>query len=432
MRRLVVRGGRVFTGGDLVEADVALLGSEILRVGDVEAAEGDDVLDAAGCLVLPGLVDLHVHLREPGDEEAETVATGSAAGALGGFTDVVAMPNTDPPTDTAAAAEAVAAAGRAAGLVRVHPAGCVTAGRAGERLAPMRELQAAGVRIFTDDGACVADPLVMRRALEYAGALGCVLAQHCEEPALTRGAQMHEGEVSGRLGLAGWPAAAEEAVVARDVILAETTGARLHIQHLSSGGSVRILRDAKARGVAVTAEVTPHHLVLTDAACTGYDPAFKVNPPLRSAVDTAALLEGLADGTIDVVATDHAPHTPENKEEWVAARPGMLGLETALAVLWGFAADGRLTLARLVDAMATRPAQVLGLSPRGGVVEGGGGDLCVLDPEVRWTVAPAALASRASNTPFAGRELTGRVRHTVLAGRPVVRGGDVVSQAVGV
>jgi len=295
------------------------------------AAEGAEVIDAAGLVALPGLVDLHTHLREPGREDAETVETGSRAAALGGYTAVCAMANTSPVADTAGVVEQVWRLGREAGLVDVQPIGAVTVGLAGKQLAELGAMaaSAATVRIFSDDGSCVADPRLMRRALEYVKAFDGIIAQHAEEPRLTEGAQMHEGQVSTRLGLTGWPAVAEEAIIARDVLLAEHVGSRLHVCHVSTAGSVEVLRQAKARGVRVTAEVTPHHLLLTDELAAGYDPVFKVNPPLRTARDVAALREALIEGVIDVVATDHAPHAVEDKEcEWAYARPGMVGLET--------------------------------------------------------------------------------------------------------
>src|SRR5690606_114732 len=298
-------------------------------------AAGAQVVDADGLVALPGLVDLHTHLREPGREDAETVETGSRAAALGGYTAVCAMANTDPVADTAGVVEQVFRLGRQAGLVDVQPVGAVTAGLAGQRLAALAAMagSAARVRMFSDDGPCVADPRLMRRSLEYVKAFDGVIAQHAEEPRLTEGAQMHEGELATRLGLTGWPAVAEEAIVARDVLLTEHVGSRLHVCHLSTAGSVEIVRAAKARGVRVTAEVTPHHLLLTQESAVGYDPVFKVNPPLRTAADTAALRAAVADGTIDAIATDHAPHTVEHKEcEWAYARPGMLGLQTALPV----------------------------------------------------------------------------------------------------
>lgn len=429
--RLVITGGAVWDGTACEAADLVITDGAIVDVtgpGRVPEA-GCDVLDAAGCLVLPGLVDVHVHFREPGGEDAEDIASGSAAAAAGGFTDVVAMPNTDPPQDSAAVVEAVRAAGERAGLCRVHPAGCVTRGRAGRDLADLGELARAGVHVFTDDGSPVPDSMLMRRALEFVGALGGVVADHCEDLRLTEGAQMHEGEVSGRLGLRGWPAAAEAVVVARDLLLAEATGTRVHLQHVSTVQAVDLLREAKARGVAATAEVTPHHLTLTDEAAATFDPVYKVNPPLRSREHVDAVRAALADGTIDCVATDHAPHTPERKEEWTTAMCGMLGLETALPLVYALVREGSLTLERLVDATAVMPARIAGLAPRGPLVRDAAADVCVFDPAAGWEVDPRLLHSKGVNTPYAAMRLTGKVRHTVCGGRVTLRDGAVPTGA---
>ncbi len=420
----VIKGGRVVDAtGDRV-ADVLVQGGVVAAVG--RRVEGAPVLDAGGCLVVPGLVDLHVHLREPGDEEAETIETGARAAALGGFTAVVAMPNTEPPLDDAAVVASVLAAGRDA-MCEVASSGCITKGRRGVELAPMGELHALGVRIFTDDGACVADAGVMRRALEYAHALpGAVVSQHAEDPALAGGGHMHEGAWSSRLGIPGRPEAAEATVVARDVMLAELTGTPVHFLHVSTAAAVDLVRDAKARGVPITAEVAPHHFTLTDAECATFDPAFKVHPPLRTEADVAAIKEGLADGTIDAIATDHAPHVPEAKERpFEEAPPGMLGLETAFALtLSELVEPGVLELADALACLSWQPAAIGGLESHGGPVgPGRPANLCVVDPAVRWEVDPSRLASRSRNTPYAGRKLTGRVRHTVLRGEPVVVDG---------
>jgi dihydroorotase len=414
---LVIRGGTVLDAGGRRRADVVVEGGMVVAVREGIDPDGARVLDADGCVVAPGLVDLHAHLRQPGREEAETVETGSRAAALGGYTAVVAMPNTDPPIDSAGVAREVLDLGRGA-LAEVAVAGAITVGRAGERLAPMAELAELGVRLFTDDGAGVQDGGLMRRALDYARGLGVTLAQHCEDERLASGGAMHEGAWSSRLGVPGVPAVAEEAMVARDVALARLTGSRLHFLHLSTAGSVELVRRAKADGVAVTAEATPHHLVLTDARCADYDPVFKVNPPLRTDVDVAALRDGLTDGTIDAVATDHAPHAPEAKDvPFDEAPTGVVGLETALAVVLSV-----LDLDTALALMSWRPAAIAGLSDRHGgpVTPGRAANLCVIDPSAQWAVDPASLASRSRNTPFAGWKLTGRVRHTVLAGEPVV------------
>ena len=382
---------------------------------------GAQVLDATGLVALPGLVDLHTHLREPGREDAETVETGSRAAALGGYTAVHAMANTDPVADTAGVVEQVWRLGREAGLVDVRPVGAVTVGLRGERLAELGAMadSAARVRVFSDDGKAVHDPQLMRRALEYVKAFDGVVAQHAEEPRLTEGAQMNEGAVAARLGLAGWPAAAEEAMIARDVLLTAHVGSRLHVCHVSTAGSVEILRWARAKGTRVTAEVTPHHLLLTDDLAATYDPVYKVNPPLRTAEDVAALRAGLADGTIDAVATDHAPHALEDKEtEWGAARPGMLGLETALSVaVLAMGADWRL----IAERMSAAPARIGGL-PVPALTEGSPASFTLVDPAARWTPGEHS-ASRSRNNPYAGRELPARVVATFLRGEPTVLDG---------
>lgn len=422
---LVVKGGRLVdaTGersGDVVVGD----DGTILAVGpDLRAPR---VLDAGGCLVAPGLVDLHAHLRQPGMEEAETVETGSRCAALGGYTAVVAMPNTTPAIDSAAVVREVRALGETA-LCEVVVSGAITVGRAGEQLAPMAEMAHLGVRIFTDDGTGVQDNRLMRRAMEYARGLNVTLAQHCEDAALSAGGHMHEGAWSSRLGIAGQPSEAEELMVMRDIALSRLTGSRIHFQHLSTAGSVAMVRAAKLGGLPVTAEATPHHLVLTDECCASYDPVFKVHPPLRTSADAAAVREGLADGTIDAIATDHAPHPLEAKERtFDQAPPGMLGLETALAValteLGG--ADG-CSISQILGLLSWRPAAIAGLGEHGGpLVEGRAAHLCVIDPLATWVVDPADSASRSRNSPWAGRTLTGRVRHTLLAGEPVVVDGE--------
>jgi dihydroorotase len=421
----LIRGAKPY-GGDAV--DILVKDGRIAAIGDSLSATGAEVVEAAGLIALPGLVDLHTHLREPGREDAETVETGSRAAALGGFTAVHAMANTDPVADTAGVVEQVWRLGEQAGLVDVVPVGAVTVGLKGERLAELGAMadSAARVRIFSDDGHCVSDPALMRRALEYVKALDGVVAQHAEEPRLTAGAQMHEGDRSARLGLTGWPAAAEEAIIARDVLLAGHVGARLHVCHVSTAGSVEILRWAKGNGVQVTAEVTPHHLLLTDACAESYDPVFKVNPPLRTDEDVQALRRGLADGTIDAVATDHAPHAVEDKEsEWAQARPGMLGLEQALSVVVETMVEtGLLDWQGVADRMSVRPAVIGRLDGHGRpLTPGEPANLLLLDPSHRAPVDPAALASRSRNSPYAGRELPGRVVATFLRGVPTVLDG---------
>jgi dihydroorotase len=397
------------------------------RIADAGGIVPDEVIDAGGLVALPGLVDLHTHLREPGREDSETVETGSRAAALGGFTAVHAMANTDPVADTAGVVEQVYRLGREAGLVDVRPVGAVTVGLAGKRLAELGAMadSAARVRVFSDDGNCVSDAVLMRRALEYVKATDGVIAQHAQEPRLTEGAQMNEGELAGTLGLRGWPAVAEEAIIARDVLLAQHVDSRLHICHVSTAGSVEILRWAKARGCKVTAEVTPHHLLLTDELARGYDPAYKVNPPLRTAADVAALRAGLADGTIDIVATDHAPHTPETKDcEWDAAAFGMLGLQTALSVVLE---TGVLDWHGIADRMSVAPARIGRLSGHGGTLDvGQPANVMLVDPAARVRVEPTELASRGRNTPYAGMTLPGRVVATFLRGEPTVLDGKAV------
>jgi dihydroorotase len=428
MNSLVLRSVRPYGEAQL---DVRAENGVIAELGSVRPTPADDVVDGKGAVLLPGLVDLHTHLREPGREDAETVQTGSAAAALGGYTAVFAMPNTEPCADTAGVVEQVWRLGRQTGLVDVQPIGAVTAGRAGTQLAELGAMadSPARVRMFSDDGACVADSSLMRRALEYVRAFDGIIAQHAEDPRLTVGAQMNEGIVSGRLGLAGWPAVAEEAIVARDVLLAGHVGSRLHVCHVSTAGSVELLRWAKGKGWAVSAEVTPHHLSLTDELAESYDPVFKVNPPLRTVADVAALRAGLADGTVDCVATDHAPHAIEDKEtEWGAASPGMLGLQTALAiVIEAMVEPGLLDWRGVADRMSVAPARIGALAEHGRPIAiGEPANLVVVDPTIRWTVSPAALVSKSRNTPYAGRTLPGRVVATVLRGRLTSRDGAVV------
>jgi dihydroorotase len=426
----LIKGARIL-GGE--PTDLLIRDGVVAAVGRDAADPAAETVDADGLVALPGLVDLHTHLREPGREDAETVQTGSRAAALGGFTAVCAMANTDPVADTAGVVEQVWRLGREAGLVDVQPIGAVTVGLGGERLAELGAMadSAARVRIFSDDGHCVHDPRLMRRALEYVKAFDGVIAQHAEEPRLTGGAQLHEGEVSARLGLTGWPAVAEESIIARDALLAGHVGARLHICHVSTAGSVDIIRWAKQRGVRITAEVTPHHLLLTDTRAESYDPVFKVNPPLRTNTDVLALRAALADGTIDIVATDHAPHATEDKEcEWAYARPGMLGLETALSIVLdtcGPRADGGLDWDGVAERMSRAPARIAGLTDHGHApAPGAPANLCLVDPAARWQVDPGSLASRSRNTPYAGMTLPGRIVATFLRGEPTVLDGKVL------
>ncbi|RYY45102.1 MAG: dihydroorotase [Actinomycetales bacterium] len=415
-------------GGDPV--DLLLRDGVIVEIGPDLDADGAVVLDAEGLVALPGLVDLHTHLREPGREDAETVLTGTQSAARGGFTCVHAMANTSPVADTAGVVEQVWRLGREGGFCDVQPVGAVTVGLKGERLAELGAMadSAAGVRVFSDDGICVSDAVLMRRALEYVKAFDGVVAQHAQEPRLTEGAQMNEGALSGELGLVGWPAVAEEAIIARDVLLAEHVGSRLHVCHLSTRGSVEIVRWAKSRGIDVTAEVTPHHLLLTDDLVRSYDPIYKVNPPLRTADDVAAVREGLADGTIDIVATDHAPHPMEDKEcEWSAAAFGMIGLETALSIVQESMVDtGALSWEQVAEVLSARPARIGRVREHGRpLAVGEPANVVLYDPEATRTVVPGDTASLSRNTPYAGRELPGRVVATFLRGVPTVLSGEL-------
>ena len=421
MDEFVIKGGTLIDASGERIVDVAISAGRISAIGP--NLSGEVALDASGCVVSPGFVDLHVHLRQPGKEEAETVETGSRAAALGGFTAVVAMPNTEPAQDSVAVVEQVRRWGVEAGLCEVLPSGCLTLGRAGERMAPIGELAAVGVRIFTDDGNGVQDPLLMRRIMEYSLDLDVVLAQHCEVSRLTAGAVMHEGCCSSHLGLPGWPSLAEELMVHRDIELARLTGARVHFLHLSTVRSVQLVRAAKADGLRVTAEAAPHHFTLTDELLRTFDATYKVNPPLRTAEDIAAIKAGLRDGTIDAIATDHAPHPKHQKEQSLdQAPPGMLGLQTALSLALG---ELDLDLPQVIALLSSNPAAIAGVSDRHGgtLAVGRPANIAVFDPSATWTVDATALASKSTNTPYAGRTMRGLVRHTLLSGVPVVRDG---------
>jgi dihydroorotase len=413
------------TMADGSRVDIQIHDDRIVAVGQNLASEGETI-DCSGLMALPGFVDLHTHLREPGKENAETVLTGSQSAVRGGYTAVSAMPNTYPVADTAGVVEQVWRLGKSAGICDVYPIGAVSAGLNGEHLAEIGAMadSAARVRIFSDDGKCVSDPLLMRRALEYVKIFDGVIAQHAQEPRLTINAQMNEGIVASELGLTGWPAIAEESIIARDSLLAETVKSRLHICHVSTKGSVELIRWAKAKGIAVTAEVTPHHLILTDELVRGYDPIYKVNPPLRTSDDVIALRAGLADGTIDIVATDHAPHPAEDKDcEWASAAFGMVGLETAFGVVvTTMIATGLIDWDRLVQVMSINPAQIAGYSDQGRSIAAGNiANITLVDPKKVWQVDKGSLVSRSSNTPFHGSTLTGAVVHTIYRGALVLK-----------
>lgn len=426
---VLIRGVRPYGEGERV--DVLVDDGQIAQIGpDLAIPDTADVIDATGHVLLPGFVDLHTHLREPGREYAEDIETGSAAAALGGYTAVFAMANTNPVADSPVVTDHVWHRGQQVGLVDVHPVGAVTVGLAGAEMTEMGMMNAgaAQVRMFSDDGVCVHDPLIMRRALEYATGLGVLIAQHAEEPRLTVGAVAHEGPMAARLGLAGWPRAAEESIVARDALLARDAGARVHICHASAAGTVEILKWAKDQGISITAEVTPHHLLLDDARLASYDGVNRVNPPLREASDAVALRQALADGIIDCVATDHAPHAEHEKcVEFAAARPGMLGLQTALSVVvQTMVAPGLLSWRDIARVMSENPACIARLPDQGRPLEvGEPANLTVVDPDATWTVTGADLASRSANTPFESMSLPATVTATLLRGKVTARDGKI-------
>jgi dihydroorotase len=427
MSKTLIRGAKVL---GCEPQDILIDGGTIAEVGSVLSAEDARTVQADGQILLPGLVDLHTHLREPGREDSETVLTGTRAAAVGGYTAVHAMANTFPAADTAGVVEQVWRLGMESGYCDVQPVGAVTVGLAGRKLAELGAMHesAAGVKVFSDDGKCVDDAVIMRRALEYVKAFDGLIAQHAQEPRLTEGAQMNEGVVSAELGLGGWPAVAEESIISRDVLLAAHVRSRLHICHLSTAGSVEIVRWAKSKGWNVTAEVTPHHLLLTEELVRSYNPVYKVNPPLRTEADVMALREALADGTIDCVATDHAPHPREDKDcEWGAAAMGMVGLETALRVVQHTMVDtGLLDWTQVADRMSFRPAAIGRLGGHGRPISAGEpANLTLLDSAYRGRVDPVGFASRSRNTPYEGRELPGRVTHTFLRGRATVVDGKL-------
>ena len=428
---LLLRRVRPYGEGDPL--DVLIRDGRIAEIGDsLETSDNAEIHDLDGAVLLPGFVDLHTHLREPGREDTETIASGSAAAARGGYTAVFAMANTQPPQDNQTVTDSVWRIGREVGLCDIHPVGAVTVGLKGAQLTEMGQMASgeAQVKIFSDDGMCVYDPLVMRRALEYSAGLGVLIAQHAEEPRLTNGAVAHEGPTAARLGLTGWPRSAEESIVARDAILARDARARVHICHASTTGTVELLRWAKAQGISITAEVTPHHLLLDDSRLETYDGVYRVNPPLREAHDTLALREALVSGVIDCVATDHAPHAAQEKCcEFAAARPGMLGLETALPIVAALLVEtGDMTWRDLARVMSTRPAEIAGLGDQGRPIEvGEPANLAVVDPAAPWTVGGDELASLSANTPYEGMTFAARVVGTVYRGRLTSRDGEVLA-----
>jgi dihydroorotase len=415
-------------------ADVLIADGAVKDIGDNLEAADAEMVDVTGSIVAPGFVDMHAHLREPGREDEETIASASEAAAAGGYTALCAMPNTDPVADTAAVVEKVWALGREKGLVEIVPAGALSRGLEGEQMADIGEMwrSPAKVRLFTDDGRGVQDALLVRRTMEYIVAFDAIYAEHCEVDALARGGQMHEGELSMALGLRGVPAEAEELMAARDVALARLTGCRLHLLHVSTAGTVEIVRRAKVDGVRITAEATPHHFSLTDAALSGYDPMAKVNPPLRTESDRTAVIEGLEDGTIDSIATDHAPHAPEEKDQELSyAPPGLVGLETALGLtITELVQPGRISITKAIELMSTNPARILGLEAQGSISGGSPANLVVFDPAASWAVEPERFHSLSRNTPFGGRELTGKVVHTFFNGKRTVADGSSVAGAL--
>ena len=428
MEQITLMGGQNASGEKI---NITITGEKISEISKDDPASNSTRIDISGSMVIPGLVDLHTHLREPGKEDAENVESGSRAAVKGGFTAISAMPNTDPVADTAGVVEQVFSLGKSAGLCDVFPIGAVTQGQKGEKLSEILAMaeSAAKVRVFSDDGHCVFDPLVMRRALEYVKMFGGVIAQHAQDPRLTIEAQMNESEISAKLGLKGWPAVAEEAIIARDILLTDHVQSRLHICHVTTAGGVELIRWAKARGINVTAEVTPHHLLLTDDLAESYDPVYKVNPPLRNKRDVEALREGLADGTIDIVATDHAPHPTESKEcEWQAASFGMIGLETALSVVIKTMIETKMmSWNDLIERFSITPAKIAGYSEQGNDLSVGKfANITVLNFDKRWIVDKNASMSKSKNTPFHGMELPGVVTDVFFKGKTVLRNEKVI------
>lgn len=428
--KLLIKGGAVAdpVADKIAEKDILVVDGKIVRIGANQSPNGAEVLDASGKLVAPGLIDMHVHLREPGFEAKETILTGTRAAARGGFTSVACMPNTNPVADNAALISHIISTAMVKAAVNVYPIGAITRGSKGEELAEMGDMKEAGAAAFSDDGTPVMNAGLMHRAMQYARMLGVTIISHSEDKNLSAGGVMHEGTVSTVLGLKGIPASAEEVMVARDILLAEETGCRVHIAHVSTAGSVRLVREAKARGAHVTAEVTPHHFTLSDEAVMDYDTATKVNPPLRTAADVAAVREGLADGTIDVIATDHAPHTVEEKDvEYDRAPFGLVGLETAVGLVWTeLVATGVLTPLQAITKMTLNPARILGI-PKGTLEAGADADITIIDPDLTETVDVSLFESKGRNTPFSGRLLKGLPYVTIIGGRVVMRERNLIS-----
>ena len=427
---LVLKDGLIVDSKGERQLDVKI-GDDGIVLETGQNLKGDNEVDCSGCVVSSGFVDLHAHLREPGNEEAETIDTGARSGAIGGYTALVSMPNTEPATDCLAVVEHIRSLG-AKSMCEIVPSAAMTVGRKGQKIVPMGELVDCGVGFFTDDGTGVQDPLIMRRLMEYSTGLKSrlgrpvVLAQHCEVTALAQGGHMHEGDWSSRLGIPGQPSEAEELMVMRDILLAEMTGARIHFQHLSTAGSVEMVRKAKAAGLLVTAEATTHHFTLDDSKCSSYDPVYKVHPPLRTSSDLEAIKVGLADGTIDAVATDHAPHTEHSKEKpFDQAPPGMLGLETALSLTLEYSG---LSLPKVLELLSWNPAKIAGINDRHGTIveKGNPANICVIDLDAKWTVSGKEMVSRSSNTPYEGWQLKGKVRHTINNGSLMVLDGEAL------
>ncbi|MCL2150514.1 MAG: dihydroorotase [Dehalococcoidia bacterium] len=430
MKDILIKGGRVIDPSRNIDAiaDLFLSDGKVQALTHLNQTSDAEIIDARGLIVCPGFIDLHTHLRQPGYEYKETIASGTQSAARGGFTTVCCMPNTDPPMDNAALVGYVKHLAAQEGLIRVLPIGTITCGRQGEDLADMAELSHAGVIAFSDDGSYVASAHLVRRAMEYVRSLEVPIIEHCEEPTLSKGGQMNEGAIATRLGLLGIPSAAEEIAAARDIILAELTGAHLHLAHVSTAGTIELIRQAKRRGVTVTAEVTPHHLTMTEEMVLGYNTQAKVNPPLRTPRDTEALVAGLQDGTLDAIATDHAPHTENDKLcEFTAAAFGISGLETALGSLMGLVHNHKLDIGLLISSLTTGPSRILGknFANLGTLATGANADVVIFDSEAEWTVDAAAFVSKGKNTPLHGAKLKGKVLLTIYNGEIVYRYGGI-------